>query len=370
MWLFGKRVSIKKVAQDEEEEELPEELPVFAPEIFTEKEDSAPSVPPEEPNCPSEAEELPGQETEETKDSMLFEELEVESVTPASVIEELQEDKQEGTFREPEKEEEESSSACAEKLYQQEKELSYSERIYALHDGRLFWACPDATGAVYLFEEFGEYIKVLPAECDAFFRIGGLEVSFKGKIHRTGNLEYVFREKAFPFFRQVKNKQEYDTAEKEGYKPFRRSENGKGMRMVNPVSLYRMKDLTVLLEKIGGSPAEENRKYALAIPRRLLEEVDGERQFKKLLCTMALRLEGEEDCSFKVQVLRVRKNLAVCLPLKGQPQVGDRFVGNRITDLALTEDGTVILQIGNDRETPLPLTEGTVEEGQHLLALE
>ena len=99
MWLFGKRVSIKKVAQDEEEEELPEELPVFAPEIFTEKEDSAPSVPPEEPNCPSEAEELPGQETEETKDSMLFEELEVESVTPASVIEELQEDKQEGTFR-------------------------------------------------------------------------------------------------------------------------------------------------------------------------------------------------------------------------------------------------------------------------------
>ena len=255
-------------------------------------------------------------------------------------------------------------------MYQQEKELSYSERIYALHDGRLFWACPDATGAVYLFEEFGEYIKVLPAECDAFFRIGGLEVSFKGKIHRTGNLEYVFREKAFPFFRQVKNKQEYDTAEKEGYKPFRRSENGKGMRMVKPVSLYRMKDLTVLLEKIGGSPAEENRKYALAIPRRLLEEVDGERQFKKLLSTMAQRLEGEEDCSFKVQVLRVRKNLAVCLPLKGQPQVGDRFAGNRITDLALTEDGTVILQIGNDRETPLPLTEGTVEEGQHLLALE
>ena len=349
MWLFGKRVSIKKVAQDEEEEELPEELPVFAPEIFTEKEDSAPSVPPEEPNCPSEAEELPGQETDETKDSMLFEELEVESVTPASVIEELQEDEREGTFREPE-EEEEASSECAEKLYQQEKELSYSERIYALHDGRLFWACPDATGAVYLFEEFGEYIKVLPAECDAFFRIGGLEVSFKGKIHRTGNLEYVFREKAFPFFR--------------------RSENGKGMRMVKPVSLYRMKDLTVLLEKIGGSPAEENRKYALAIPRRLLEEVDGERQFKKLLSTMAQRLEGEEYCSFKVQVLRVRKNLAVCLPLKGQPQVGDRFAGNRITDLALTEDGTVILQIGNDRETPLPLTEGTVEEGQHLLALE
>ena len=142
MWLFGKRVSIKKVAQDEEEEELPEELPVFAPEIFTEKEDSAPSVPPEEPNCPSEAEELPGQETEETKDSMLFEELEVESVTPASVIEELQEDKQEGTFREPEKEEEESSSACAAHLYQQEKELSYSQRIYALHHGRLFWARP------------------------------------------------------------------------------------------------------------------------------------------------------------------------------------------------------------------------------------
>ncbi len=369
MWLFGKRISVKKVAQDEEEEELPEELPAFAPEIFSEKEHSTQPFQPKDLSCPSEEEEQCGQETQEVEDSLLLKELEIESATPASTIERLQENTKGENLQESEKEEE-ALAGCAERLFQQEKELSYSERIYGLHDGRLFWTCPDTTGMVYLFEEFGEYVKVLPSECDAFFRIEGLEVSFKGKIHRTGNLEYVFRERAFPFFRQVKSKQEYDFAEKEGYKPFKRSENGKGLRMVKPVSLYRMKDLTVLLEKIGGSSAEESRTYALAIPRRLLEEIDSERQFKKMLCLMAQRLEGEENYSFRVQILRVRKNLAVCLPLKGQPQVGDRFAGNRITDLALAEDGTIILQIGNDRETPLPLTEGTVEEGQHLLALE
>ena len=142
------------------------------------------------------------------------------------------------------------------------------------------------------------------------------------------------------------------------------------MQMVKPVSLYRMKDLTILLEKTGGGLAEERRKYALEIPRRLLEEVESEKQFKKLLSAISKRLEEGEDCSFKVQVLRVRKNLVVCLPLKGLPQAGDRFAGNRITDLAPTEEGTIVLQVGNDRETPLSLSEGTVEDGQHLLALE
>ena len=35
MWLFGKRLNIKKAARGEEESSCPEDLPVFAPEIET-----------------------------------------------------------------------------------------------------------------------------------------------------------------------------------------------------------------------------------------------------------------------------------------------------------------------------------------------
>ena len=59
----------------------------------------------------------------------------------------------------------------------------------------------------------------------------------------------------------------------------------------------------------------------------------------------------------------------MCFPLEGNAFVGDRFGGDRVTATAPADDGTVIFQIGSDREATLPLSEGGAFRGQHRIEI-
>ena len=66
-----------------------------------------------------------------------------------------------------------------------------------------------------------------------------------------------------------------------------------------------------------------------------------------------------------MQVQKVRRNLAVCFPMDGKPEIGDHLGGERITDMAPAGDGTLILKLGSDESVVPDLKEGRIVRGQH-----
>ncbi|MBQ8399875.1 MAG: hypothetical protein IJX08_07935, partial [Clostridia bacterium] len=255
-------------------------------------------------------------------------------------------------------------------LYEQLKALPYAKRTYGLYEDKMMMIHPDGDGGLYFFEEFGDYSLGSPDRCKAFVRIKGLKGRFKGKNYTTTDLEYVVSKKAWPVCVLARNNAQYRSAIDRGYKPYKRSADGKGILLCTDISLYRIKDLSLRVELTVPAPVLSTTEYQLTLPRTILEGVEGEKQFKKLckaVCDYLLALG--DDARFAVQVLKVRKNIAVCFPLQGTPKVGDLFADGIITAAAPAGDGTLLLQIGNDASVALPLKEGGSYKGQRQLVL-
>lgn len=336
LWEKAKKKLQKQMPEEEQEEN---ELPVFE-----EDEEEALFLPPQEPE-------------------------QVAQEPLQAVIEEPQEDLPE-EITEEEEESFEEAGADPRELYEQLKALPYAQRNYGLYQDKMLMIHPDGDGGLYFFEEFGDYNMGSPDQCKAFVRIKGLKGRFKGKNYATSDLEYVISKKAWPVCVLARNNAQYRSAIDRGYKPYKRSADGKGILLCTDISLYRIKDLSLRVELTVPTPVLSTVDYQLTLPRTILEGVEGEKQFKKLckaVCEYLLTLE--DDARFAVQVLKVRKNIAVCFPLQGMPKTGDLFADGVITAVAPAADGTLLLQIGNDTDVVLPLKEGGSYKGQRQLAL-
>lgn len=394
MWLFGKRLNIKKAARGEEESSCPEDLPVFAPEIetgiseYTEPEvqseiaDELPTFDEDEerpftmPASDSFLEETEDEEAEEVADegedsareeqALIVPEEQAEELSEEQV-EEQPEDVEEEEAEEPRIYEEGESPA---EIYEELRDLPYASRTYGLLEDRMLLVHPDGLGGLFLFEEYGDYQVASPDKCKLFVRLKGLKGRFKGKNYATADFEYVIKNRAWPLMVLATNKNQYRSAIDQGYKPYKTAPDGKGMLLCKDISLYRIKDLTLRVELTLPTPVLTTAEYLVNLQRTDLEEVDCEKQFKKLCRRVGEYLhEQSGEALFTAQVLKVAKNLVVCFPLEGVAQKGDRFGGDVITAVAPASDGTLILQIGSEQNVRLPLEAGGAYKGQHLLAL-
>jgi hypothetical protein len=367
MWLFGKRTNIIKAARDDEEDERldVEELPSFAPEIETGLSEYT------EEQIEEDIKELPAFEDEEDR---------VQSA-PAPVFaeesfeEDFEEEEEIVDFPEEVTEDEEFSfeeeGENPREVYEQLASLPYSARNYGVCEDKVYTVHPDGNGGLYFFETFGDYSIGSPDRCKAFVRLKGLKGHFKGTDYATSDFEYLTKSRSWPICVLARNKEQYRSAIDQGYKPYKASLDGTGMLLCKDISLYRIKDLTLRAEVTIPSPVLTTNEYLVCVSRADIEGLDCEKQFKKLCQRVAeLVLAQNEDLFFKLQVLKARKNLAVCFPLQGLPLKGDGFGGGVITACAPAKDGTLILQIGSDPEKALPLEEGRAYFGQHKLVLE
>ena len=370
MWLFGKWTNIRKAAREDEEEEgaYKEELPSFAPEIETGLSEYT------EPQLQDSVEELPAFDDEEDEvlqaagESLSFdEEEEPAKAAEEEAIEEIEDLPEEVTEDEQTAFEEEGENPR--ELYDQLMQLPYAARTYGLCDEKMLMVHPDGNGGLYFFETFGDYSVGSPDRCRAFVRLKGLKGQFKGVDYATSDFEYVTKKRSWPVCVLAKNKDQYRSAIDQGYKPYKASADGKGMLLAKDISLYRIKELTLRVELTVPSPVLTTTEYLIRVPRPLIEGLDCEKQFKKLCKQASEYLLAKQDVFFNAQVLKIRKNLAVCFPLEGVAQKGDRFGGDVITAVAPASDGTLILQIGSEQNVRLPLEAGGAYKGQHVLAL-
>lgn len=372
MWFFRNKTSVKNVARDDEDENdiCKEELPSFAPKIVVDTPALAEEPVMELPEDDFQEEQsLPLNDDLLDDDSYSYPRSEY-SEMPLSVQSQPQE---QDPPKDPEKEEPEElydEGQSPAQRYEQAMKQPYTARRYGLTDQGMKLVTLDGNGGLYLFEEFGDYMVASPDACSGYIRVIGIMGVFKGKEYRTTELEYVLKERAWPLLVVAKNKEQYRNAMAEGYQPYKRSSDGKGIVMVKPISLYRMKDLALKVEITYPSPVVQSQMYYISVNRAMLEGAEGEKQFKKLLQTVLEKMPDRAQQFFRVQVLKVRKNIAVCFPMEGNPQVGDHFAEGMITAVAPAGDGTVLLQVGNDQTEVLPLAEGTEERGQHRITLE
>ena len=395
---FGKKFRFGKIAvNDEEEEDNSREQAHFAPQII---EDRGGNVLPSldfDDDEPSEAEALPEEMTEqpeqpasgaEEKDdgglpapeeafpSSAREDGESEPTQSAEQPDEqpFTEEKLQFLYTDREDEEEapaqDLSDARPGEIYVRLRALPECEQVYGLYDGRMLLSCPDDAGGVYLFEENGDYLIAEPGDCKGYLRVLSVEGSFRSKTYKTKDLAYILREKTFPITANVRTKEEYDLAARDGYLPYRQSSDGKSIKMVKPMSLYRMKDTVLRVEFAGGRTVGESEEFVLGFERSLFEESEGSKHFSRI-CKAALEtILKVEQPFFTLQVLKVRKNLVLAFPMDGKPKIGDRFADGCITDLASTDDGTLVLRIGADENAALPLHEGRSARGQHQITIE
>ena len=363
MWLFGKRANIIKAAREDEEDDRlsAEELPSFAPEIETGLSEYT------EPQIEETITELPAFEEEEPlKKAAGAEQMqdafeEDDDDVAVDFPEEVTED-EEFSFEE--------DGENPREVYDQLMDLPYSARNYGVCDDNVFMVYPDGNGGLYFFETFGDYSIGSPDRCKAFVRLKGLKGHFKGTDYATSDFEYLTESRSWPICVLARNKEQYRSAVNQGYKPYKASADGTGMLLCKDVSLYRIKDLTLRAEITVPSPVLSTSEYLVGVSRGTIEGLDCEKQVKKLCKGIAeLVLSEGEEVFFKMQVLKVRKNLVVCFPLQGLPQKGDSFGGGVITACAPAKDGTLILQIGHDEQRILPLEEGRAYLGQHTLTL-
>ena len=389
MWLFGKRLNIRKAAKEEGEEEgRLEELPVFAPEIETGIEEYTEPVTEAEAILPAfdENEEhpftMPAPEGEEQEDGLPLREEASELLPSVESFEQSEEQSEEQPEEEPEEQPEDVEEEEAEEpriyeegespaeIYEELKDLPYASRTYGLCENRMLLAHPDGLGGLFLFEEYGDYQVASPDKCRVFVRLKGVKGRFKGKNYATTDFEYVMKNHAWPLMVLAANKNQYRSAIDQGYKPYKTSPDGRGMLLCKDISLYRIKDLTLRVELTVPTPVLTTCEYLVNLQRSDLEEVDCEKQFKKLCKKVGeYLLEEGKSAFFTAQVLKVAKNLAVCFPLEGVPQKGDRFGGDVITAIAPASDGTLILQIGSEQDVRLPLAPGSAYKGQHALTM-
>ena len=354
MWFFGKKkTNIYSVTREEEEQKdiCTDELPSFAPEILTDPPKSAPI--PEK----GQTEEQSAVVSEEPEASVAVQ-PEEESERPEEFDDTVEEELPDECGSDPRL------------LFELLAALPYCSRRYALFEGQVFLACPDEKGELYLFGEFGEHITVMPEACTAFARISALSGVFKGKMYTSSDLEYITREHAWPVCVLAHNKVQYDTALQDGYKPYKRSGDGKGMILAKPISLHRMKELLLKVELTTTEEGEVvSTRYTAEIDRADLDRLESAKQYEALIKQLIERLLSVKERFFTVQVLKCRKNLVVCFPLSGMGQAGDRFAGGVITDMAQIGDGTVLFKIGNDPDITLPLKPGCAEKGQYRISL-
>ena len=255
-------------------------------------------------------------------------------------------------------------------IYARLKALPFTARAYALSGDRLYLFHPDGKGRLYLFEQFGDFDIVSPADCAAFIKISSFGGSFRGTTYTTSDLEYIIRQRSWQLSRRVYDQQAYKEALDDGFEPCKKPDAGKGMLMTKSVSLYRLKDLHLTAEVTVPGTVTTSETYRIDLPRTLLEATDGEKPYKKL-CMSVIKLVTEqvEDPFFTAQILKARRNLAVCFPLEGAARTGDFFAGGVVTAAATLDNGTMILQIGNDQNVRLPVKEDAIERGQHRLTL-
>ena len=257
-----------------------------------------------------------------------------------------------------------------EEIFERLTELPYTARTYALYEGEVYLSSSDGEGGLYLFEEFGEFKRVQPGDCRTFIKLPQFEGTFRGKTHKTADLEYIMEQHAMKLLALAYTPAQNEALKLDGYLPERRSEAGKGRLFSKAVSLYRMKDLTVRADLTTTFPVLLGESYYIAVQRQDLEAIDCEKQYKRFCQRIAnCVLDGKNEPFFSVQVLKVCRNLAVCFPLEGTPRKGDRFAGGEIAELAELPDGSYILQIGQDETVRLPLTVNTAERGQHRIEL-
>lgn len=372
MWLFGKKYRVGKIAREDDEEDLSfEELPSFAPEILT-----------DEDCLPEETKRGKEKKKDNTAKNAVLEEKEeldiedqTENITVTDLVNETDaEEEPENAAESAESEKVEDvidnqDARSPEDLYAKVRALPLSSKAYALFDGKVSEVCPDGKGGVYLFGEFGEYTGVKADDCTAFLRVTGIGGSFRNKNYFSDDLEYIFKEGNFPLCTTAKNNAEYESFAADGFLPFKKAGNGKGLVMIKPMSLYRMKDLFLRVEYTGSGMTDESDVYEIEVQRNTLASVDGAKQFRKLVYRISVLLGETEDPFFTLQVLKVRKNLAVCFPLEGCAETGDRLCGETVTATAPMKDGTVILQLGTDPQVRLSLAEGGSEKGQHRIVL-
>ncbi len=391
MWLFGKRINVRKVARDEDTDEdtTDEELPSFAPKLIIDSpEEAAPVLPSfeEEPSVraySSHGEEdpsgrrTPTQPSEDMNEEKMRARMqstgdsdrngEILTDAPAdmdALIGQSGGDGDDGCGEKPEE------------IYEHLKTLPLSSRLYALYDGRVLPAHSDGNGGLYLFDENGEYILASSGECKAFARLTGLSGIFRGRLYSTTDFEYIMKERQWPLRAAARSKTAYEEYVEQGFEPCGRTSDGRGLALSKSVSFFRMKDVCLRTEltlpghmpgQFAGSRSES---YVFGLPRAILEEMSDEKQFRKL-CKTVMERAGEQtgELFFTVQVLKVRRNLAVCFPLEGMPQAGDHFAGGTVNAVAPAGDGTVIVQVGQDQSVKLPLSEGETEKGQRRLTL-
>ncbi len=350
MWLFGKKkTNIYNVTREEEEQKdiCTDELPSFAPEILTDPPKNSPISAEEQPNVSS-------AESEESIEAQYGEELERPEELDDTVEEELAEERE----------------SDPKLLFERLVALPYCARRYALFEGRIFLAFPDEKGELYLFDGFGEHITVMPKECTAFARVSALSGTFKGRAYTSSDFEYIAREHAWPICVLARNKAQYDTARHDGYQPYKRSRDGKGMILAKPISLHRMRELFLKVELTTTEAGEViSTQYAVEIDRADLERLESAKQYEALIKQLIERILTVSERFFTVQVLKCKKNLIVCFPLSGMGHSGDHFAGGVITDTAQIGDGTVLFKIGDDPDVTLPLKLSCMEKGQYRISL-
>lgn len=382
MWLFGKRISIKKLTREDEPEEDPpdEELPSFAPVVISDEPDASENL-----NKSDELEPiLPSFEDDEDTSLLSFENITAgadgtsnEAADPCSLQNPSQTEDAESTEAEfvPHGEQgaplpSEDGGEDPQGIYERLSALPLAARTYALYEGRMLLAHSDRNGGLYLFAEYGDYTIASPGDCKAFVRLTGLDGVFRGKAYSISDFEYIIKEHMWPLSVSARNKQEYTDYIDQGFAPYGKTTDGRGMTLRKALSLYRLKDLCLHVDLTLTGQIMQRENYVLELPRAILEEVDCEKQFKKLCKTVIELIEHQSvHPFFTVRVLKVRRNLAVCFPMEGIPASGDRFANGTISALAPVGDGTMILQIGQDQAVKLPLNEGDTERGQHRLTL-
>ncbi len=351
MWPFKKIAKIKDIARDDDPDEasISEELPSFAPEIIMD-------MPPKSVN--------PDPLSVEHEEKSMLPEIDREQEETLLVP------PTENKAEQEESHSEEKFSETPAEIFARLKVAPLSVRTYALYEGRIFLCHPDGADTLYLFSEYGDYNIVAPESCKAFIRISLLGGTFRNKCYTSSDFEYIIKEHAFPLCVLARGKAQYDNALKNGYKPYKTSHDGKGMLLFKAISLYRMKDLCLRVHLALTAPVAEGESFIIELPRTVLEEVDCEKQFR-ILCKKILDmvLGCKTNPFFTVQVLKIRRNIAVCLPLEGIPAPKDHFGGGTINATAPSDDGTLLIQIGQDEAFRPNLAEGFAERGQHRLSL-
>lgn len=247
--------------------------------------------------------------------------------------------------------------------------LPLHRRVYGLYGKDLLLSCPNERGGVYLFDRNGVCLSAAPDECAAFIRLCGAEGYFRNKRCRTSDLSYLLDEQSFPLSFIARNREQYDLSLEDGYLPYETAANGRGARMIKPLSLYRMKDLMLRVEYADAKNGVESDEYLIDADRSSFEGPGGYAQFLRLGRACAETVAASVDPFFSVQILKVRKNLVVCFPMDGRPLVGDLLADEKITDMTQMDDGALLLKLGSDESLRPDLKEGDTVKGQHRIVL-